>query len=213
MAINLLKDDYEVFPYDEAVVEGRNLVSSMKDSQFELGRIADKLEPKYEERTLERFAEEIGIDHGTLKSYRTTYRAWKDQPARPPGYSVAKALNRHPNRADIIQETPELTVLEAEKKMLEWKKEHSAEKGRKPPTDNAVRRSKIRIIREIKDFLSDTSELTGMIWEITDRPSIDPSELEAIKEALREASLRIDMMIKAFPKSEPDTVKDEAEAI
>ena len=174
------EDDYEdQIPYDKAVEEGRNLVSAMKDSQFELGRIADRLEAKYEEHTLERFAEEIGIDHGTLKSYRTTYRAWKDKPARPAGFSVAKALNRHPNRADIIQETPTLSVKEAEKKMLEWKKEHSTGGKRKTlSTDNAIYRSKTRIIREIKDFLSDTSDLTGMIWEITDLPDTDPSDLK-----------------------------------
>jgi hypothetical protein len=214
MAITFLKDDDgdKQIPYDEAVVEGRNLVSSMKDIQFELGRIADKLEPKYEERTLERYAEEIKIDHGTLKSYRTTYRAWKDMPARPAGFSVAKALNRHPNRADIIQETPELSVKEAGKKMQEWKKEHSTGgKRRTLSTDNAIYRSKTRILRQIKDFLSETSDLRGMIWEITDLPNIDSSYLEEIVEALREASLRINTMIEiAFHKSKTDIVLDQS---
>jgi hypothetical protein len=96
-------------PYDDAVEKGRTIVSSMKNMQFELGQIADQLEPKYREETLKRYAEEIGIDYGTLKSYRTTHKAWKDAPVRPP-FSVAKALNRHPRRADIIQENPDITV-------------------------------------------------------------------------------------------------------
>jgi hypothetical protein len=65
-------------PYDDAVEKGRTIVSSMKNMQFEFGQIADQLEPKYREETLKRYAEEIGIDYGTLKSYRTTHKAWKD---------------------------------------------------------------------------------------------------------------------------------------
>jgi hypothetical protein len=42
--------------YYEAVVEGRKLVSLLKDRQFELGRIAAQLEPKYGDETLGRFA-------------------------------------------------------------------------------------------------------------------------------------------------------------
>ena len=84
-------DGDEKIPYDEAVVNGRNLVSSMKDIQFELGQIASKLEPKYGDETLGRYAEEIGIEFGTLKSYRATYRKWKNEPVRPKSFSVAKA--------------------------------------------------------------------------------------------------------------------------
>jgi hypothetical protein len=52
-----------------------------------------------------------------------------------------------------------------------------------------------------------------MIWEITDLPDIDPDHLEEIKEALKEASLRINTMIQiAFPRSEPVTMNEEAEA-
>jgi hypothetical protein len=44
-------------PFDDAAVEtGRNFVSSMKDSQFGLGRMAAHLEPKYGDNTLERDA-------------------------------------------------------------------------------------------------------------------------------------------------------------
>jgi hypothetical protein len=214
MAIHFLKDDDgdKQIPYDEAVVNGRNIVLTMKENQFELGRIADKLEPKYGDHTLERFAEDIGIDHGTLKSYRTTYKAWKDMPARPPGYSVAKVLNRHPNRADIIQETPDITVKEAEKKMLEWKKEHSAEKGRTFQTDYAVHKNAKQIISALNEFLSDKSVLTSMILEIHDQPAIDPRYIQDIIEALGKVSLRIQTLIEtAFHKSEPDTVKEEVE--
>jgi hypothetical protein len=199
------EDGREKIPYDEAVEEARNIVSSMmKDHQMELGRIASRLEPKYGDQTLEHFAKEIKIDYGTLKSCRTAYNAWKDIPVRPKSFSVAKVLNRHPNRADIIQETPDITVAEAEKKMLEWKKERGASRTRRAP-------SKIRIIQKINELLSETSDLTGMIWEITDIPDIDPSDLEDIKEALREAIFRINRMIEiAFPKSEPDIVMDQS---
>jgi hypothetical protein len=88
--------------------------------------------------------------------------------------------------------------------MQEWKKERSAGGKRRKP-------SKTRIIREIRDFLSDTSDLTGMIWEITDDLlDIDQSDLEEIVEALREASLRINTMIKtAFHSYTQDDVLDQ----
>ena len=216
MEINILKDDFEdiQIPYDEAVKDGRNLVSLMKDSQFELGQIADKLEPKYGDETLQRFSEDIGIEYGTLKSYRTTYKAWKHEPVRPRSFSVAKALNRLPDKAFHIEKHPDMTVHDAELMMQGLRTERSAGgKRRTLQSDNAIYKSRTQIVREIKDFLSDTSELTGMIWAITDLANIDASYLEEIVKALREASLRINMMIEiAFPKSKPDTVKDEAEA-
>jgi hypothetical protein len=170
---NIPKDDSEdkQIPYDQAVEDGRKLVTSMKDSQFELGRIADKLEPKYGEHTLERFAEDIGLDYGTLKSYRTTYKAWKDEPVRPRSFSVARALNRLPDKAFHIEKHPDMTVHDAELMVQGLKTERSAGRKRRKP-------SKMLIISEIKGFLSETSDLTGMIWEITDLPDTDPSDLK-----------------------------------
>ena len=177
MDITIVKDDEDKpIPYDDAVETGRNLIRAMKDSQFDLGRVADKLEPKYGDETLQHYAEDIGIDYGTLKSYRTTYKAWKDEPVRPRSFSVAKVLNRHPDKADIIQETPELSVKEAEEKMQEWKNERGADGKRRKPSPSKTP-SRLEIVREIDAFLSEFSDLTGMIWEITDDPDIDPSDL------------------------------------
>jgi hypothetical protein len=183
-------------PYDDGVEKGRNLVSSMKESQFELGLIAYQLEPKYGEQTLERYAEEIGIDYGTLKSYRTAYRAWKDMPVRPKSFSVAKALNRHPRKAEIIQENPDITVNEAEEKMREWKRQrHADEKGKTFQPKHAVYRNKKKIVHDVNNFLSAGSGLTAMILEIKDYPEIDLSHVEEIVTALAEASLRINTLI------------------
>jgi hypothetical protein len=161
-------------PYDDAVEKGRNLVSSMKESQFELGLIAYQLEPQYAKQTLERYAEAIGIDYGTLKSYRTAYRAWKDMPVRPKSFSVAKALNRHPRRAEIVQENPNITVNEAEAKMREWRQRdrHVDEKVDQPgpfQPEHAVYRNKKKIVRDVNNFLSTGSELAEMISKNLDR--------------------------------------------
>ena len=215
------EDGNEQIPYDDAVVEGRKLVSSMKDNQFELGRIAGRVEPKYGEQTLERLAEEIGIDYGTLKSYRTADRAWQDIPVRPKSFSVAKALNRHPNRADIIQEKPDMSVKEAENVMREWKKERRAvEKGKTLRSDYGLHRNTKKVVREVNWFLSENGELMGMILEIRDHPDPDkdPRYMEEIVEALAKASLRINTLIESvYHRSKQDTVldpsKDEVEAI
>jgi hypothetical protein len=42
--------------------------------------------------------------------------------------SVAKALNGHPHRADIIQERPDITVKQAEKEIQQWKQAGRAQK-------------------------------------------------------------------------------------
>jgi hypothetical protein len=212
MPIDFEPVDYgsEQIPYDDAVVEGRNLVSSMKERQFELGRIAAQVESKYEDKTLEHLAEAIGIDYGTLKSYRTTYVAWKDQPARPVSFSVAKTLNPHPRRAEIIQEKPDMSVKEAEEIMRELKKQPSAGgKRKKRRSGDEIG----QIIGTLDNFLSEESELTGAIIDICDDSDADPHHREDIVEALAKASLRINTLIESiFHTSRSNTVAPEPEA-
>ena len=76
MKIDLVPDEpnQDQIPYAEAVEKGRNLVLVMKDSQFELGEIAHKLETKYQEKTLERFADDIGIDYSESSQLQSTKR-------------------------------------------------------------------------------------------------------------------------------------------
>src|SRR6266481_5382098 len=76
----------ETIPFDEAVREGKEILARSADAerdQLRLGEIADKLEPKYDDQTLAKYAKRIGIEQSTLNHYRTVYRHWKD--ILPPG--------------------------------------------------------------------------------------------------------------------------------
>ena len=106
----------DTIPYDDAVSEGKKIVADEKRGQLRLGELADKLEPKYKDRTLAKFAKEIRIGACTLERYRSVYRAWKDKPAPGPvSYAVLRALQDHPDRLNIVKENPKLTQAEARK--------------------------------------------------------------------------------------------------
>lgn len=101
--------------YEEAVHEGQQLVRRMEGSQWRLGEIADRVEPRYGKQTLARLAEEIGVDGLTLERHRSVFRAWKDISAPGPdlSYSVMRELAAHPDRAQIVKDNPGITKREA----------------------------------------------------------------------------------------------------
>lgn len=105
-------------PYDDAVSEGKEIVAKIEDAergQLQLGELADKLEPKYGDRTLAKYAKAIGIEQSTLNHYRTVYRAWKDN-ILPPGakFAVLKELATVPDRAELIKSEPNMSKRRAE---------------------------------------------------------------------------------------------------
>src|SRR5262249_26188247 len=117
--------------YDVAVREGKEIIANEKRGQMRLGELADKLEPKYADRTLAKFAAEIGIAACTLERHRSVYRAWKENPAPGPGsYSVLRALQDHPDRRDIVKNNPDLTQAEARNQS---RNQRHASRPRAPP--------------------------------------------------------------------------------
>jgi hypothetical protein len=106
----------DVVFYEDAVQEAQKILKQFDSGQMRLGELADKLEPRYGDNTLKRFAAEIGIAVCTVERYRDVYRAWKEIPA--PGrelmsYSVARELAAHPDRAGIIERNPSITKRQA----------------------------------------------------------------------------------------------------
>ena len=108
-----------------AVAEGKRLVAERKrlvaegeqmiataDRNLPLTALADQVEADYGENTLARFAREIGQTPCVMKRRRTTYRNWKDIIKGDPGllsslsYSVARALETHPDRERLVKENP-----------------------------------------------------------------------------------------------------------
>jgi hypothetical protein len=111
----------EVIPYERAVREGQEIVLEIEATaargQLRLGELAHKVETKYKDRTLAKFAGEIGISACTLARYRDVYRAWANfcAPGRKsiPSYAVLRELATHPDREEMIRKHPNLTKREA----------------------------------------------------------------------------------------------------
>jgi hypothetical protein len=112
--LQLVRYDTEqnIVPYDTAVIEGKKIISEIDDKQWVLGDLADRIEPRYGDKTLLRFSEELGITYPALASYRAVARAWPEHFPRGK-YSVARALMKVPDRREIVLKSPNLTYQQA----------------------------------------------------------------------------------------------------
>jgi hypothetical protein len=117
----------DTIPYEKAVREGQGIVLEIEAAergQLRLGELAHKLEKKYADRTLAKFAAEIGVAKCTLDRYQTVYRAWEGKLALGPistSYAVLRELQTHPDREQIIRKNPSITKREAHERMRELK--------------------------------------------------------------------------------------------
>jgi hypothetical protein len=128
--------------YDAAVREAKSILKQFSTGQMRLGELADKVQPKYGEQTLKRFAGEIGIAPCTLARYRSVYRAWADEIPAPGldslSYSVARELVPHPDRAKLIHDKPNITKRQAREIMREYREPSSGANASSPPAVEEV---------------------------------------------------------------------------
>src|SRR5262245_24361617 len=110
--------------FEDAVALGKELVADLQFHQkhiqsceWRLGELSDRLEPRYGDRTLARFAEEIGLPLDTVNRCRSVYRAYPAEiRGTSPTFGVAQALQAHPDRVSILKAEPDITVREARTK-------------------------------------------------------------------------------------------------
>jgi hypothetical protein len=108
--------------FDVAVTDGKEIVEREGRDQMRLGELADRLETKYGEGTLKKFADAIGVAQCTVKRRRSVWRAWKGAPApHSISYAVAQELEAHPDRVAIVAENPKLTRAAARRLKQEHK--------------------------------------------------------------------------------------------
>src|SRR5262249_14287577 len=119
---------------DKAIEEGKKLVAKLKSqeaavklTEMELGELADRLKPEYGEKTVAVFAHKIGVPAAALKRWRSAYRAWKGKEAPGASFAVAKELQAHPLREEIVREQPNLTKREARSIMRAYRQAHEEE--------------------------------------------------------------------------------------
>jgi hypothetical protein len=94
-----------------------------------LGELADRVEPKYGDKTLLKFATAIGLSVATVNRCRSVYRAWKKNEIRgsSPKFGVLQALAAHPEKDEIIKANPKLTVRKARTLMRDYRKAQGEE--------------------------------------------------------------------------------------
>jgi hypothetical protein len=124
--------------FDETDVRrGKELRNNISQNQVNLGELADGIETKYGEGTLEEFAEAIGVDYNTLKGYRYVHRRWKSATSKPRTYALAKALASYKDKDWYIENWPDATEREAREDVRFFKKKAKEktgeEKGRTLP--------------------------------------------------------------------------------
>jgi hypothetical protein len=95
------------------VALGKRLAKQHSTNHDALGELANKIETKYGDGTLEDFAEAIGIAYSTLKNCRHVHRKWKASPVKPKSFSVAKALASYKDKDEYISSHPSATEKEA----------------------------------------------------------------------------------------------------
>ena len=173
--------------YEEAVERGRIIVRDFNRNQWQLGELAHSLEPIYGKKTLERYADDIGINYASLRLCRTVHRAWIRSNFKP-NFSVAKALMKVPNREMIVRKEPEITVREAILTAKSYRERMMSKKYK----DMVVHRIVNKLSRIANKFLDQTSEEKKLIEELAIYEHIDMEYILKVEHSFHECKKRID---------------------
>jgi hypothetical protein len=123
-------------PWDEAVAEARQLIATADKNDWRLAQLAHEVDTAYGKNRLAEFATAIGLAHCTVERRRSTYRNWEPILKADPGlvsdlkYSVARALEKHPKREELIKANRTMSKRQATQLMeayLDNNKTESAE--------------------------------------------------------------------------------------
>ena len=110
-------DDYML--YNGYVEAGK----AAANHQWTLGDLAISVTAlkSYGEAKLANYADDVGVEHGTLKRYRDVSKAWSEKAIRIANWSVCMVLSTHPDRVTIVAADPSMTVAKAREIMDAWK--------------------------------------------------------------------------------------------
>jgi hypothetical protein len=152
----------EVIGYEDAVLEGKQIVLNASQGQLRLGELAHKVETKYADRTVAKFAAEIGVSACTLHRYRDVYRAWEEDICAPgrksvPSYAVLLELAAHPDRSEIIHKNPDITRREAH--YLAREQRYAEEEQQQEEQQNNWRKDNRRWFRELYNHTQEVSRM------------------------------------------------------
>lgn len=179
--------------YDEAVTEGKAIIANMdreqRRHQMRLGELADRVETKYRDHTVAKFAKEIGVAACTLKRYRSVYRAWDGKGIEAPGpvsYAVLRELQDHPNRETIVKENPKIKKREAQKLRREYEGKQQRDcKRKKGKFGDWKKEEKKRWLRRVHILANDIVRTTAGVVVTDDmREIVEPELLSVLRESI-----------------------------
>jgi hypothetical protein len=113
--------------YKDAVRETKQIFKQEHEGRWRILELADGLETKYGEATLEHFAEDTGQCPRTLARHLSVYRAWQGEDAiayqtrtgkeaaPPESFAVAQELQAHPDRFQLVKDWPDMPTRQARK--------------------------------------------------------------------------------------------------
>jgi hypothetical protein len=188
--------------FDIAVKEGKQIMTLVrtKQDQWRLGELADRIEPKYGDQTLQKFAGAINCEYVLLKDYRTTFQAWPEKAGRP-AFQIARALNPHPQRFRIVNNEPNLTLRQARHKMKMWRMEH-----RQPRTQTPAMLAK-KAIKVFNNTFTTNGELQ-LIMNTIQRVELEQHVQIGLSEALAKLIRRLQKTLDKFIDRPAGTIID-----
>lgn len=194
-------------PYDDGVREGKAIIAKHEASRarmmWRLGELADRLEPRYGEKTRARFAEAIGMVGCTLDRICSTYRAWKDEISAPgPNLSWAamRVLVDHPKRAEIVNKNPNITKREAEAECKK-QKQPTAKRETKPDSKAETQRwftdLLVRVNHAVRDLKMTEGRARNRLQRLELQEVIEPALLPTLRQG-GEAWIKLANNLEAF---------------
>jgi hypothetical protein len=165
--------------FDDAVEQGKKIradilakIDEVERGHWLLGDLADKVETRYDDRTLAKLAQKIEISSSCLKRYRDVYRAWKDisAPARQLGsYSVRKEIATHPDKEQIIRDNPNMTKREAQGLMRRYRRAKEAKEAEVKVTAQEAEwlRHDKKLFKDLVTLANDATRAAEFAYECT----------------------------------------------
>jgi hypothetical protein len=173
--------------WDDAVAKGKALIAEKNQmlataeatadqNDWALAELADQVGDEWGEGKLVKFASEIGMAHCSIKRRRSAFRNWKEIFLGDPGlrtslrYSVARELEKHPDRERLVKENPKMTKREATAKMKEIR-----------PPESKMARWWTDLLLRVSKAEADASVLSGDRQIL--RKVVQPTMLLTLREA------------------------------
>jgi hypothetical protein len=174
--------------YQSLVKQGLDLIKQADQANWKLGELAVQVDKQYGQDRLGQFADDIDIDKRFLMDCRTTWQRWPQKSGRPRFFSIARILNPHPQRHQIVAKNPDITAKEAHDRMRAYnqrlaEKEAKAAIGSEPestaPPDDPAEVA----TRHLEKIISDGKAMANQAKRYLEAAVLEKKLMDALSDA------------------------------